>query len=187
MAQKPLLRVETWIEVGAHAVRNRRLTGQSAVGWCGQAGVSRGTWVCVCCLVFVAPCVVWRRQLPLCGVPSQGIVYKAPAPLISEWGVRGTSPSVCFELWIVCWCVRSGVGIGGKDGPVLFDLGGAACCCQALTFWCRSGVAPGLPQNRLSDSKWGFGREAVPLCAVLRDVGPLREGQWKTKVLKISG
>ena len=36
---------------------------------------------------------------------------------------------------------------GGKDGPVLFDLGGVACYCQALVFWCPSDVAPGLPQK----------------------------------------
>jgi hypothetical protein len=30
-----------------------------------------------------------------------------------------------------------------------FDLGGAACYCQALVFWCRSGVAPRLPQEWL--------------------------------------
>ena len=92
-----------------------------------------------------------------------------------------------FISWVICWCVCVGVGIGGKDGPALFDLGGAACYCQTLVLWCRSGVAPGLPQERLSDSEWGFGREAVPLCAVLRDGGPIREGQWKTKVLKMPG
>ena len=91
------------------------------------------------------------------------------------------------KSWIVCWCVCIGVGIGGKDGPALFDLGAAACYGQALAFWCRSGVAPGLSQERLSDSEWGFGREAVPLCAVLRDGGPIREGQWKTKVLEMPG
>jgi hypothetical protein len=67
----------------------------------------------------------------------------------------------------VCWCVCVGVGIGGKDGPALFDVGVAACYCQTLVFWCRSVVAPGLPQERLSDSEWGFGREAVPLCAAV--------------------
>ena len=63
----------------------------------------------------------------------------------------------------------------------------AMCYDQTLVFWCRSGVAPGLSQERLSDSEWGFGREAVPLCAVLRDGGPIRKGQWKTKVLKMPG
>jgi len=43
-----------------------------------------------------------------------------------------------------------------------------------------SGVAPGLPQEWLSDGEWGLGREMVPFCAALRDGGPLREGQWKT-------
>ena len=78
------------------------------------------------------------------------------------------------KSWIVCWCVCIGVGIGGKDGPALFDLGVAACYGQTLVFWCHSGVAPGLPQEWLSDSEWGFGREAVSLYAVLRDGGPLR-------------
>jgi hypothetical protein len=50
-----------------------------------------------------------------------------------------------------------------------------------------SGVAPGLPQERLSDSEWGFGREAVPLCAVLRGGGQLCERQWKTKEFKMPG
>jgi hypothetical protein len=98
--------------------------------------------------------------------------------------VKGTSPPVDFKSWTVCWCVCAGVGIGGKDCPALLDLGGAAYCCQTLAFWCRSGVAPGLPQEWLSDSECGFGREAVPLCAALRDVGPHREGQRKTKVLR---
>jgi hypothetical protein len=83
-------------------------------------------------------------------------------------GVRGTGPSVDVKSRIVCWCVCVGVGIGGKDGPAPFDLGGAACCCEALVFWCRSGAAPGLPRERLSDSEWGFGREAVSRYAVLR-------------------
>jgi hypothetical protein len=39
-----------------------------------------------------------------------------------------------------------GAGIGGEDGTVLLDLGGAACYRQSLVFWFRSGVAPGLLQ-----------------------------------------
>jgi hypothetical protein len=93
---------------------------------------------------------------------------------------------VDVKSWIVCWCVCIGVGVGGRDGPALFDLGVAACWRAMAKRW-SSGVAPGLSQERLSDSKWGFGRGMVPLCAVLRDGGPLREGQWKTKVLKIPG
>jgi hypothetical protein len=31
---------------------------------------------------------------------------------------------VDVKSWIVCWCFCIGVGIGGKDGPALFDLGG---------------------------------------------------------------
>ena len=92
-----------------------------------------------------------------------------------------------FKSWVVCWCVCAGVSIDGKDGPALFDLGGAACYCQTLVFWCGSGIAPGLPQEWLSDSEWGFCREAVPLFAALRDGGPFREGQMKTKVLKMLG
>jgi hypothetical protein len=54
------------------------------------------------------------------------------------------------------------------------------------TRW-SSGVAPGLPQEWLSDSEWGLGREAVPFYVVLRNGGPFCEGQWKTKVLKVPG
>jgi hypothetical protein len=43
MTQKPLL----WVEVGAHAVCTRCAKGQSVLGWCGQAWVSRGACVCV--------------------------------------------------------------------------------------------------------------------------------------------
>jgi hypothetical protein len=41
----------------------------------------------------------------------------------------------------------------------------------------------------IADSESGFGHEAVQFYVVLRDGGPLHEGQWKwmTKVLKISG
>ena len=75
MAQKPLL----WVEVGAHAVRNRSKCG--GVGWAG-AGVA---WRLGVCVVFEASPAVWRRQLSLCGAPPQGVVCKAP--LISEWVV----------------------------------------------------------------------------------------------------
>jgi len=48
---------------------------------------------------------------------------------------------VDVKSWIVCWCVCIGIGIGGKDGPALFDLGVAACYGHTLVFWCRSGVS----------------------------------------------
>jgi hypothetical protein len=75
MTQKPLL----WVEVGAHAVRNRLKYG--GVGWAG-AGVA---WRLGVCVVFEVSLAVWRRQLSLCGAPPQGVVCKAP--LISEWVV----------------------------------------------------------------------------------------------------
>ena len=75
MAQKSLL----WVEVGAHAMRNRSKCG--GVGWAG-AGVA---WRLGVCVVFEASWAVWRRQLSLCGAPPQGVVCKAP--LISEWVV----------------------------------------------------------------------------------------------------
>jgi hypothetical protein len=56
MGQKPLL----WVEVGAHAVRNRSKGG---VGWAGT-GVA---WRLGVCVVFEAFLTVWRRQLSLCG------------------------------------------------------------------------------------------------------------------------
>jgi hypothetical protein len=59
----------------------------------------------------------------------------------------------------------------GVIALAFFDLGGAACYRPALFFWCRSGVAPGLPQEWFCDSEWGLGRK----------------GQWETKVLKVPG
>jgi hypothetical protein len=59
-----------------------------------------------------------------------------------------------------------------------FKFSGAVCYGQALVFWCRSGVAPGpwaAVQERLSDSEWGLGREAVSFFMVLRD------GGWGTR------
>jgi hypothetical protein len=47
-----------------------------------SAGVA---WRLDVCVVFEAFLVVWRRQLSLCGVPPQGVVFKSP--LISEWVV----------------------------------------------------------------------------------------------------
>jgi hypothetical protein len=44
-------------------------------------------------------------------------------------------------------------GVGGENGPALLDLDRAECYCQSLVFWCCSGVAPGLPKERLSDGK----------------------------------
>ena len=67
-----------------------------------------------------------------------------------------------YSSWVVCGCVGVGVGVGGENGPALLDLGLAAGYCQSLVFWCRSGVAPGLPKERLSDGEGGFGCEAVP-------------------------
>ena len=101
--------------------------------------------------------------------------------------MRSTGPSVDVKSWIVCWCVCIGVGIGGKDGPALFDLGGAARYRQALVFVCCSGVSPGLSQEWLTNGEWRPGREAVPCCAILRDGGPLRESQWETEVLQVPG
>jgi hypothetical protein len=54
--QKPLL----WVEVGAHAVRNRSQCG--GVMWAG-ADVASRLGVCV---AFEAFWAVWRRQLSLC-------------------------------------------------------------------------------------------------------------------------
>jgi len=58
---------------------------------------------------------------------------------------------------------------------------------QSLAFSCRPDVAPGLPQEWLSNSEWGLGREVVPFYAAQRDGGPLRKGEWKFKVLKMPG
>jgi hypothetical protein len=55
MAKKLLL----WVEVGAHAVRNRPKCG--GVGWA-CAGVA---WRLGVCIVFEATWAVWRRQLSL--------------------------------------------------------------------------------------------------------------------------
>jgi hypothetical protein len=63
MAQKPLL----WVEVGAHAVRNRSKCG--GVGWEG-AGVA---WRLGVCVVFEASWAAWRRQLSLFGAPRRGL------------------------------------------------------------------------------------------------------------------
>jgi hypothetical protein len=60
MAQKPLL----WVEVGAHAVRNRPKCG--GVGWAG-AGVA---WRLGVCVVFEAFLAVWRPNafnMRMCG------------------------------------------------------------------------------------------------------------------------
>jgi hypothetical protein len=63
IAQKPLV----WVEVGAHAVRNRSKCG--GVMWAG-AGVACRLGVC---FVFEAFWAVWRRQLSLCGALPQGV------------------------------------------------------------------------------------------------------------------
>ena len=90
---------------------------------------------------------------------------------------------VGFISRVVCWRVCFGVGIGGKYGPALFDLGGAACYRQSLVLWCRSRVVLGLPQEWLSDNDRGLGREVLQCFAALRGDGLRRERQWKTKVL----
>ena len=72
-----------------------------------------------------------------------------------------------------------------KDSSALLDLGGVVSYLHSLVFWYRSGVTPGLPQEWLSDSEWGLVCDAVPFCEILRNTGPLREGQWKIRVLKI--
>ena len=80
MAQKPLL----WVEVGAHAVRNRAKCG--GVGWAG-AGVA---WRLGVCVVFGASPAVWRRQLSLCG-----FIFKKPgANLVMTWSSTSTSALV---------------------------------------------------------------------------------------------
>ena len=73
-AQKPLL----WVEVGAHAVRNRSKCGAVRAG----ADVA---WRLGVCVVFEAFWAAWRRQLSLWGAPPQRAVCKTP--LIFEWVV----------------------------------------------------------------------------------------------------
>ena len=62
----------------------------------------------------------------------------------------------------------------------------SAARCAIASRW-SSGVAPGLPKERLSDGKGGIGREAVPQSAVLREGGPLREGEREVEVFKVPG
>jgi hypothetical protein len=75
-------------------------------------------------------------------------------------GVGGTSPSVNVQSWVVRLCACIGVGIGGKDGPALFDLGAAACNGKTPVFWCRSGVALVSPLGRRGNgfpiANWGL-------------------------------
>jgi hypothetical protein len=68
IAKKPLL----WIEVGA--VRCHSATCQGAVGWCGQARVLRGAWVCV---LFLKPFGLSGALNYLCVVlPRRGLCAK---------------------------------------------------------------------------------------------------------------
>lgn len=60
------------------------------------------------------------------------IMYKAHEP---------SGPPVDFKSLVVCWCVYIGVGIGGEDGPVLFNPSGAAYYRQSLILWRRSSLA----------------------------------------------
>ena len=100
MAQKPLL----WVEVGAHVVRNRSKCG--GVVWAG-AGVA---WHLGVYVVFEAFLAVWRRQLSLCGIPSQGVVCKTPTRYIFDIilykqninQVRCRSYSKCREATRYC-------------------------------------------------------------------------------------
>ena len=48
---------------------------------------------------------------------------------------------------------------------------------RAIAIRCFSGVTSGLRQELLSDREWVLGHDAMQLCTVLRDGGPLRDGQ----------
>jgi hypothetical protein len=106
---------------GAQKVKKPK---RSGVCWAG-AGLA---WCLLCvCVLSLKPFGLFGVAIFLCvvcGAPLQGVVCKALP--ICEGGARSMLPSVDVKSWIVCWCVCIGVGIGGKDGPALFDLGDRA-------------------------------------------------------------
>ena len=69
-------------------------------------------------------------------------------------------PLVYVKSWIVCWCVCVGFGIGGRDGPALFGLGGAACYCETL-------LPMGIPFHICSPWKSYFPLPSSPSAYVL--------------------
>ena len=92
MAQKPLL----WVEVGAHAVRNRSKCGE--VGGAG-AGVA---WCLGVCVFFEASWTVWRVVLPRRGLCAKHCRF------LSGW-CEGHGPLGGFHIMgclLVCLCWR---------------------------------------------------------------------------------
>jgi hypothetical protein len=86
-----------------------------------QAQSTRVVWtgagVALVCLLSLKPLGLSGAASFLCVVlPRRGCVQSTAD--FCEGGVRGTGPSVDFESWIDCWCVCTGVGIGGNDGSV---------------------------------------------------------------------